>query len=275
MDTEIKNFIINRLESGEYPLTKNCFGKYIKFLLEQNNYEDFDLFKCYEENEKKQLEEIESRFKALELLLEKTLSILGINVEELIRQFIPKEDLLKDQPDKFFDVLNELNTIIKLHEKGFSEVRRPNKKGADFVARYNGEKIAIEVKTIRPDKKIKTTSIPLPAHHEEKARIGTGLAYRIGPKENDNSLENENKNTLDEMLFEKINEILPRISQQLEDTAENEQCQKKLLALWIRKRATASLLEENTFGEIVRKIKEICPNIDYFIFNGYYWYPNL
>lgn len=252
MNNEIKTFIINKLESGEYLLTKNYFGEYIKSLLEQNNYENFDLIKNY-------LKE-ESGWKYIESLLEKTLSILQIDEKKLIDQFISENDLVNDQPEKFLDVLNEFATIVKLNEKGFTEIRRPSKKGADFVALYNGERFAIEIKTVRlPGKQEEARIDYNPQEISQKPK----LAYEV--------------DELQKILEEKIRNILnDGACKQLKNTAEKENCKWKLLRVSVVRPAMASLLnvKRDDFGEIYKNIKQDYPDIDYFVFNGY-WHPKL
>jgi len=249
MDTQAEISIIkNRLESGEYPLIKNCFGEYIRFALNQNNYENFDIIKILQEEYR--------GWVVLESLLTENVQFFGMSEGQLVKYFGSRKNELKNEPEKFFDLLYEPHTAKVLNEKGFKKINRiksSNERGqkeADFVAWYGSEKFAIEIKTIRP------------SESEEKARIGHDLAYSV--------------DSLRKMFEKKIKDILPQAHAQLKATTIGRNCNKTLLAIWVRREATVNLLNvrRDDFGEIYRNIKQDYSDIDYFVFNGY-WYPKL
>lgn len=244
MNPEIETFIRNKLESGEYLLIQNYLGKFIISLGDRQNYEDLEIIEI--------LQEREYIWAELESSLEKYATILRMTKEDLVKYFHGRQDELVNEPGKFFDLLNELHTTEVLNSQGFKKITRiypPNKQGqkeADFVAWHGREKFAIEVKTIRPSKK------------EEEARIAPGLAYNVG--------------ILEEMLQRKVIDKLLEACGQLKATAKRRNCNKTLLAIWVMRNAAVVKIDD--FGEIHKNIKQDYPDIDYFVFNGY-WHPKL
>lgn len=236
------------LNSKKYSFINTCLGKYIKYVLKQRDPSRFFIIEIFQRCPPHELESF----------LKKVCSILKMEWGELIQNFGLNSDLITPEPDKFYDIYNEFGTVSRLQEEGFYNIKKTRKpaqdKGryADFTAYCRNDKYAVEVKTTRP------------SEMDNKARIGPPsrcLAFNIDDLRN--------------LLESKVRDILPSAQEQLRETAEREKCNKKLVAIWIDRKAPRALLglRQDDYGKIYSNVRPQSPEIDYFLFNGNRWYP--
>lgn len=220
-----------------YQLVSNCFSKYITWVYKNdpNNLKEYDIIDIF-------LEKDNNRLKRLEADLEKARSILGVDNQEFINFFGFKNDLLTDEPEKFYDILAEPLVAIDLHLNGFCYIKKIRKQSttADFTAEFRNKKFAIEIKTIR---------------EESWAQEGKPIDNKGQP--------NWWKGMFINKATTRIEDKNRRAITQLENTAKDYACNYKLLVFYTRRYASAMLWENKDYIEVLAPLKNKYPEIDY------------
>ncbi len=245
-----------------FPLMKRCFAHYVDWFVENvtDDWESYGLIDALRKDES-------DRLSRLEELLSNAREILGVSECEFTNTFGFTDDLLTIDPDKIHDVLAEPLFVVDLHCNGFSEIRklprfirRCSKKipNSDFSALRSDHKFAIELKTIRMEARPKPTP-------------GELLGDSTKPSWWSEMFWNN--------AVTKIEAKNRRVLRQLENTAKEYQCGKKMLVLYTRRILTSSLMDPCEYSGELERIMRKYPLLDCVVSKNYdgevVFYPTL
>jgi hypothetical protein len=235
-----------------HPLLYTCFAKYITWFCanDVDEWEKYQLMKALCERRLHVISELES---SLTISRETP----GLTESDFATQFAFTDDLLTEDPPKIHDLLAEVLFVNNLTDLRFTSIRRPQvkvkgagraPKSADFTAWRFGAKFAIEVKTIRSDR---------------KGANGRALDFSRKPP--------LAQSVFQEDVVKKINSRERHVIQQLQATARQEDCDHTLLAIYYGKEGIGAVMRKADYRADLAAISRQYPEIDYFIsksFNG-------
>lgn len=245
-----------------FPLMRSCFTQYVDWFVEKvtDDWESYDLIDALRKDESDKLSKTEK-------LLSNAREILGLSEREFTNTFGFTDDLLTKDPDKIHDVLAEPLFVVVLHRNGFSEIRklprfikRCSKKipNSDFSALRSDHKFAIELKTIRTEARPKPTP-------------GELLGDSMKPSWWSEMFLNN--------AVTKIEAKDRRVLRQLENTAAEYQCGKKMLVLYTRRILTSSSMDRYEYLKQLERIMGKYPKLDCVVSMNYdgevVFYPTL
>lgn len=230
---------------ARYPLLQQCFEPYMEWLFRNvaQPAEEYDLIALVQDGDLTRLGWLEDHLK-------RSRELLGMDVREFVRTFGFTTDLLKDDPEKLYDILAEPLLVIDLDSKGFSEIKKFPNDGikvsgtqipvADFTAVRAWVRFAIELKTIRT---------------ESWAKEGQLLGDATKPAWwREMFLSNART---------KIEDKNRRVLTQLENTCKHYGCQVRLLVLYTRRFGPSALMGPDAYREELRKLRGEYPQFDY------------
>jgi hypothetical protein len=208
---------------------------------------------------------MKDRLARTESLLAEAISILDLDPPQFCRAFGFSDDLLSADPEKVHDVLAEPQVAVTLDSCGFSQVRKilkPIKSSgneiptADFTAQRDSLKYAVEVKTVRMEKGV-----------EPGKWLGNG---RIPNWWGKMFLNN---------AITKIEDKDRKVLEQLNNTAQNFDCKRKMLVLYTRRLGPSTLLDEREVTQALEVLATQYDEIDNFgvmlYFGDVFFYPKL
>ena len=239
----------------KYTLLDQCFSKYITWICEniKDNYQEYDLIKCLIDSK-----EI-YRLDVLEKSLNQSQKILRISKKEFCNKFGFTKSLLNEDPETIHDILAEPLFVLDLDQNHFHDIQKlPNSIKidrnkipiADFIATFKKHKYAIEIKTIR---------------------IGN-----ISLLNNDNlpnGLSRQN-NWWGKMFLNnaitKIESKTRKLFDQLNNTCESYNCDKRMLVLYLRRLGPSTLMSEIDYLNAIKILREKYPIIDCLCVKNYF-----
>jgi hypothetical protein len=228
-------------------LLKECFERYVSWVFDNvslDSIEEYDLLALLAESNEGRLQQVES-------FLDEARKLLRMDVSEFIRAFGFTTDLLVDDPEHIYDILAEPQVVLELDRNGFSRIKKIPRSikvhqreipTADFIAERIGITYAIEVKTIRMERGI-----------QEGVPIGNGT---IPYWWQDMMLNN---------AITKIEDKNRRVISQLDNTAQQYNCQLKMIVLYTRRVGLSTLLSEQEANLILSELSNSYPEIDKFM----------
>lgn len=239
------------LQFPDLPMLRKVFMPYLEWLQDnaQNEGEDHKLVKVLRAGDRGTLQ-------GLEDLLRQSKNLLRLSPDDFTRVFGFKTDLLIDDPEKIHDVIAEPLLVVKLAERGFTEINKLPKSikvdgkeiaVADFTAELRGRRFAVELKTIRTEAWIEPSK--LSGNAGEPDWWGKMFLSNAVTK-----IEDKDRKAL----------------KQLDNTYRHYNCQAALLVLYSRRLGVAALSEEHEYREWLEKLKDDYPIVDCFACMDYY-----
>ena len=240
---------------GKYPLLNLCFSKYIIWICDSvhENYQEYDLLNCL--LDKKEIHRLDN----LEKGLNQSLDILKISEREFCDKFGFNKSLLNDEPETIHDILAEPYFVLTLDKNHFHDIcKLPNSikidnnkiANSDFIATFEKQRYAIEIKTIRIGKISLLNTIDIP-NDLSRNEFWWGKMFL-----NNAIMKIESK---EQKLFKQLN-----------NTFKHYECDKKMLGLYVRRLGPSTLMSKSNYHSAVKFLLEKYPGLDCICVKDYF-----